>query len=299
VAECQLIVSNPPHRSPDPNAAAPYFNCTAAEVRMKLNFPAPEVWFAESEEDAAREKATALVRAGIDVAWIPGSVLAQVPPAVTVTAVAFDGHIMNLITAAGPLEVGPGDRMVAVFGEPQRQEARLSSERRSVLTQHVPGVGPVRSMPFASGIVGAAGIAGYAAANKLDKVGQEARDAAAKRVSDSRVAEPGSQFVDLYTYTADGWKAARITQTDVDFSGLGAVKQPTARANIRAILELLREDFTARVDERLNHVTYRSSVVGGVALHQVLRSISAHLADLPPMDLGSRLAFLTTKGRKS
>jgi hypothetical protein len=266
---------------------------------MKLNFPAPEVWFAESEEDAARDTATALIRAGIDVAWIPGSVLAQVPPAVTVTAVAFDGHAMKLNTAAGPLEVGRGDRMVAVFGEPQRQEPRLSSERRSLLTQNVPGVGPVRSMPFASGIVGAAGIAGYAAANKLDKMAQDAKDAATKRVSDSRVAEPGAQFVDLYTYTGEGWKASRITQIDVDFSGLGAIKQPTARANLRAILDQLRGDFAARVDERLNHVTYRSSVVGGVALNQVLRSISAQLADLAPMDLGSRLAFLTTKGRKS
>ncbi|UCG88670.1 MAG: hypothetical protein JSW71_09075 [Gemmatimonadota bacterium] len=266
---------------------------------MKLNFPAPEVWFAESEEEAARKTATALVQAGIDVAWIPGSVLAQVPAPVSTTAVAFDGDTMTLTTAIGAMALRRGDRIVAVSGEPQRQEARLSSERRSVLTQNVPGHGPIRTMPFASGIVSAAGIAGYAAINKLDKMAQEAKDAATNRISDSRMAELGAQFLDIYTFTPEGWKAARITQTDVDFSELGAIKQPTTKANIRAILDKLHECFEARLDERLQHVTYKSSVIGGVALNQVLRGISTRLGDLPPMDLGSRLAFLTTKGRQS
>jgi hypothetical protein len=294
MADCHLIVSNPPHRSPDPKAAAPYFNCRAADLRIKLNFPAPEVWFAESEEAAARETATALVRAGISVAWIPGRVLDQVPPAVRTTGVAYDGKAVMLNTVTGVMSLAPGDRIVAVSGEPQRQEARLSSERRSTLSQHVPG-----QSPFGSGIMGVAGIGGYAAASKLDKIAHEAKDSASKRLSDIAVAEPGAQFLDVYAYTGEGWKAARVTQTDVDFSELGAIKQPTARANVRAILDKLRDDFEALVDERLQHVTYRSAVVGGVALSQVLRGISEQLGDLTHMDLGSRLVFLTIKGRKS
>ncbi|MEX2048649.1 MAG: hypothetical protein WEB90_03640 [Gemmatimonadota bacterium] len=38
-----LIVSNPPHQSPDHDAAALSLGVTTAESRMKANFRAPEV----------------------------------------------------------------------------------------------------------------------------------------------------------------------------------------------------------------------------------------------------------------
>lgn len=297
MAECHLIVSNPPHRSPDPEAAAPYFNCTSAEVRMKLNFPAPEVWFAESEEEAARETATALMHAGIHVAWIPGSVLALVPHAQWTTAVAAEGHSMILTTADGVMNLELGDRIVAVSGEPPGKASRVSSTRHSVLTQRVMGHDHPRTSA-ASGKASSVAFTRPAAVTKSGKAVHEEGHSATVHMDESRLAEPVGHFLDVYAYTREGWRAARITQTDVDFSGLGAMKQPTARANIRAILGMLGQELEAHVDERLQHVAYRSSVVGGVALNQVLRSISPHLGDLPPMDLGSRLVFLTAKGHK-
>jgi hypothetical protein len=154
-------------------------------------------------------------------------------------------------------------------------------------------------MPFASGIVSAAGIAGYAAVNKLDKMTQEAKEAATKRISDSRMAEPGTLFLDVYARGGEGWQAARITQSDVDFSGLGAIMQPSARGNINAIIDALSEKLDARIDRRLVKVAYRNTIVSGVALHQVLREISEELASASLTEIGSRLAFLTTKGKKS
>jgi hypothetical protein len=298
MAECHLIVSDPPHRSPDIKAAAPYFGCTAAELRMKVNFPAPEIWFAEGEKETAREIATALIHAGIDVAWIPGSVLAQVPHAQWTTAVATDGRSLILTTVEGVLNIGCGDRIVAVSGEPPEQPSRPSSTRHSLLTQRITVHDHARNVHSASGKESGSRLARSATVNKPGEAVDEEKDSAIMHVDDSRSAEPIAHFLDVYAYTRDGWRAARITQTDVDFSELGAIKRPTARANIRAILAMLRQDLEAQVDERLQHVAYRSSVVGGVALNRVLRSISPHLGDLPPMDLGSRLAFLTTKGRK-
>jgi hypothetical protein len=298
MTEYHLIVSNPPHRTPDTRAAAPYMKCAVAELKMKLNFPAPEIWLAETDAGDAREVANALHGAGINVAWIPGSVLAQVPPALPATSIALDGENMLATTAAGEVAITQGDPVVTVLGEPPQQDARPTRSSGSVLTQQVPGHGPVRSMPFASGIVSAAGIAGYGATNRLDKMAQEAKDAATKRISGSRAAEPGQLFLDLYTSGTHGWKATRITQSNVDFSGLGAIMQPSARGNINAVLDTLAERPHAHVDKRLVKVAYRHSIVSGLALNQVLREISEELATQPLLDIGSKLAFLTTKGKK-
>jgi hypothetical protein len=42
-------------------------------------------------------------------------------------------------------------------------------------------------------------------------------------------------------------------------------------------------------------VSYRTTTLGGVALSKILGNVSQLLAVLPPMDLASRLAFMTSK----
>lgn len=298
MSDLNLIVSNPPHRSPDPAAVAPHLDCSAAEVRMKLNFPAPEIWLSESDKEAARDKTKALLSAGVNVAWIPGPVLAGAPRAVAGTAAVVDGARFAIDTSVGELEVKAGDPVVAVLGEPVQQEARPAADTRSMLAQNVPGRGPVRNLPFVSGVATSlGGVAGYKAVDKLDKMAKDARDAAEKRLSEVQFAEPTEQFLDVYVFGSGTWGAARLASSHTDFSGLGDRKQPTARANVGAILDLLKEDYGARVDERLVKVTYKPSIVSGVALNQVLGRISEQLAGVPLLDVASVLAFLTSKGK--
>jgi hypothetical protein len=297
MTEYHLIVSNPPHRSPDPKAAAQQLGMSAAEVRMKLNFAAPEVWLAETDKDAAREAATALNGAGVNVAWIPGSVLAAVPGVLATSEVFLDSERVVLGSSAGELTIESGHRVVAVLGEPVQQETRPTSGAQSVLTQKVPGRGPVRNLPFVSNIaIGIGGVAGYKAIDKLDKMAADAKDSAGTRLSGTKSVDPVEVFLDVYALGDGGWRATRLAPSLTDFSGLGERKQATGRANIGAVVEMLEEVYGARVDKRLLKVAYKPAVVSGVALIQVLRSISERLATLPLMDVGSALAFLTSKG---
>lgn len=295
MAEYHLIVANPPHREPDISAVVPMLGCAATEARMRLNFPAPEILLVETDSNSARQNAQALVAAGVSVAWIPGAVLSAVPKCSVGLAVALEADGLVFATTAGEVRVEKNTRVVAVVGEPARQDEKRDSDNRSLLTQKVPGRGPVRNTPFVGGV--AAGVAGSNTVDKLDKVAAEARDSAEKRLSGVQSLDASDLFVDVYAHTEAGWQVVRVSPSSTDFSGLGASKQPMARANINVIVDLLRERNDAKVDERLNKVTYKTSVVSGLALTQVLKSISEQLASISLMDIGSRLAFLTTKDR--
>lgn len=298
MAELHLIVSNPPHRDPDVAAAAPLLQCAAPEARLKVNFPAPDIWLAEPVPDSARQKAQALLEAGVNVAWIPGSVLAAVPGCAMGVATTLADEGLHFTTSRGDMRVAKGDQVVAVVGEPVQQEGRSPSDQRSLLTQKVQGHGPVRNVQVNGGA--ASDIAGGAGMNAVDspvEMGPAARSSAEKRLSEVRSLDAFELFLDVYAMGGEGWKVVRISPSSTDFSGLGAAKQPMARANIGAIVELLEKDYGARVDQRLMKVTYKPAVVSGLALSQVLRSISERLSGLALLDIGSRLAFLTSKGK--
>ncbi len=298
MAELHLIVSNPPHRDPDVAALAPLLQCAAPEARMRVNFPAPDIWLAEAVPDSARQKAQALVEAGVNVAWIPGSVLAAVSGGAMGVATTLREEGLLFTTPGGEVWVAKGDQVVAVVGEPVQQEGRPASDQRSLLTQKVQARGPVRNVPIAGGTAsGAVGGAGTNAVGGPDEIAPDARSSAEKRLSEVRSLDAFELFLDVYAMGAEGWKVVRISPSSTDFSGLGAAKQPMARANIGAIVDLLEKDYGARVDQRLMKVIYRPSVVSGLALSQVLRSISERLAGLALLDIGSRLAFLTSKGK--
>jgi hypothetical protein len=153
-------------------------------------------------------------------------------------------------------------------------------------------------MPFVSNVaVGIGGIAGYKALDKLDKMAAEAKDAAGKRLGDARAVDPAESFLDVYVLGNGGWRAARIAPGYTDFTGLGERLQATGRANLSVLVTMLEGEFAASVDERIKKVTYKPAIVSGVALNQLLRSISEPLAALPLIDIGAKLAFLTSKGR--
>ena len=297
MADTQLIVSNPPHGDVDTATVAPLLDCSTAEARIKVNFPAPEIWAVEAEKSTAGEATKRLLDAGARVAWIPGSVLAAAPRASIGSAIAIENDQVVITTRTGELIVNSGDQVVVVVGEPVQQDSRPSSETASILTQKVRGRGAVRNMPLATGVAtGVAGVAGYKAVSKLDKIAEEARDAAETRLSDKRTATPTELFLDIYAFSKDGWQSARIAPSLTDFSGLGDRKQPTAKANIGAIVDVLKAHFGARVDERLMKVSYKTSIVSGMAVNQVLGAISEDIASLSMLEIGSQLAFLTSKG---
>ena len=244
--EYHLVVSDPPHREIDVELAAPCLGLTAAEVRMKANYPAPEIWLVESDLGTAREKAKTLLNAGFNAALLKGSVLAGVPAPESVGALAASPTGFTVTTESSEIEMARGRPLIAVVCDAAAREKERRASRSSLVK-----------------------------------------------------AETHSPFVDLYVGTASGWRAARLVPADVDFSALGDLAQLTVIANFQTVLEELRDNFQgAMLDERLAAVAYRFSIVSGTGIPKLLAEIAEDLKDLRPYDLATRLAFLTTLGRR-
>jgi hypothetical protein len=263
---------------------------------MKSNFRAPEIWLAETELENAREKATGLLQAGFHVALIPGKVLAAVPGLQLATALTLDESSLSVECTTGPVQIDRASRVVAVFGEPPKDDQPAARRSGSVLTANIQtGGGALGGIAGAAGAGGGlAHMAADAAAGKLEGHAADAGAAPTQRISDVHGEPEPSQFLDLYAYSPTGWLCVRFAAGHVDFSGLGAAKQPVARANLKAVAECFGNSVT---DERLMNVNYRRVVVAGKAVHALLGEIDEALGELPLMEVGSRLAFLTSKSK--
>jgi hypothetical protein len=293
--ERYLIVSNPPHETIDLPAAAGTLGMSVADFRMKTNFPAPEIWSAHDDIAAAQQEGQALLDAGLRVAMVPGEVLDKVPAAFPVSAISSEGGAFSVTAGADTLTIDKQDRVVVVVSETLPQERRSGESRSSILTQKIDQRGPLSSLGgIATG--GVVGAASYAAGDKLDQLKEEAKQDMKKQVGQIQEAPTAVLSLDIYAYTSNGWQAARMIANQADFSELGALKQPTAKANVQKILDTLKQNFeNAKIDERLMKVSHRSYSVGGVALSRVLAEVSEELGNMLPAELATRLVFLTVK----
>jgi hypothetical protein len=292
--EQYLIVSNPPHGSIVLQPAADSLGLAVADFRMKTNFPAPEIWSAHSDLSSAQQQARTLLESGLRVALIPATVLGRVPPAHPAETVSFGEDGFSIVTSTGVIKVEKTERTVVIVCETMAPEGRVTQSKKSFLTDKVDKRGPLDSLgAFAGGV---AGVAAYTAADKLDEIRDETKEDLRKQIGAIGETPTASLSLDIYNYSANGWQCARVSAQQTDFSGLGTLKQPTGRANIQSILESCRKDCDdACIDERLMKVSYRTTTLGGVALSKILGNVSQLLAVLPPMDLASRLAFMTSK----
>jgi hypothetical protein len=295
MAERYLIVSNPPHESSALVPAAAALGMSAADFRIKANFPAPEIWSAHADLAAAREQAGVLLAAGLRVALVPASVVEKVPAARHASALSHGPDGFTVVVESGSTTIGHTDRVVVVSSESVPHESRPARSSQSILTQQIDHRGPLSPLGgFAAASV--VGTAAYIAADRIDKLKEDAKRDMKREVSKIQAAPAAVLALDIYSYGAAGWQSARLFAHQTDFSGLGALKQPTGKGNFQKILDTFKQQFeNARIDERLVKVSHRSASVGGVALSRILGEASAQLAQLQPMDLASRLAFLTSK----
>ncbi|MCH7891163.1 MAG: hypothetical protein IH921_06640 [Gemmatimonadetes bacterium] len=111
-----LVVSNPPHeKEVDAPRAAPCFGLTAADVGMKANYVAPEIWLAGTDRSKLEDAAQTLREAGLNIVIASGEDLAKIPAAATVKSFSFTDTY--LVARLEDFEVGlPYDaRILAVF----------------------------------------------------------------------------------------------------------------------------------------------------------------------------------------
>ncbi len=120
MAETYLLISNPPHGEIEAQDIAKVFGFTPIEARMRVHFPAPEIWFASEELESLKESAAALQRAGARVKILKGSLLSQIPLPDAVKSFSFDTAHFTARLASGTATTLPYPaRAVMVASRPE------------------------------------------------------------------------------------------------------------------------------------------------------------------------------------
>ncbi len=272
-----LVVSNPPHAGVDPAVTARYFGLTPAEARMKTNFPAPEIWFADADQKKMEETASALRERGVSSVVLAGEDLLHVPAQRLVTSFTFGDSELVARSEGSELTIAYDTSFAGVFGKPP-----------SGVTQSRRKTGSLASdlgRPSASVMMDR--LSGTAATGSI--TGERETTA----------------FLDLYG--SFGGEERRVSFVDraTDFSGLVSRTRDVLTS---IVAECERRFASLEIDRRLENIRPRQSATvagphsgqekrklfayGTVALSQLLEAISPELKDLTQYELGSRLSFL-------
>ena len=256
-----LLLSNPPHGEIDVAVIAGSFGFTAAEARMRANFPAPEIWFAGTDLDALKRTGGALMKGGAKVRIIKGSMLCAIPPADHVTSFAFDPERFAVqLQSDNSFSVAYDARLIIVSSRPKANPT-ITIERPT------PQRGILSTDAHAQATAGV----------------------------DRYRGESDPWFLDLYFIVQSKVRRLRARTGKVDYSGLGTDLKPVAKHNHAELLNRIRARFTkAAFDERLVDVPApKPSMISGKGLPVILESIDPALKNLRIEDLQSRLVFLS------
>ncbi len=288
-----LVISNPPHEDIDPALAAPCFGLSPAEVRMKANYPIPEIWLADSAEGRIDPTVDILRMAGLNVVSVPGKTLAKIPAQVAVKSFAFTEAGLTLNVEDSQVELSADGALVAVFCQPRAGGDRSSGVGSNPLTE---GLRQRKSGVFMArdSLMGFGGRACMAGTDDEE--------------------ESESPFLDIYIGGGDDGPSMRLTviQNQVDFSGLGDLELPRRNDNMVMFVAEFESKLTgAHLDRRLQDmqpraramVSQRTAITGErkgfsfatAALSQLVGSISPDLKDMSQFELASRLAYITAQ----
>jgi hypothetical protein len=288
-----LIISNPPHEDLDPALAAPCFGLSPAEVRMKANYPVPEIWLADSDRSKVDPTVDILRAAGLSVVAVPGSDFAAIPSQAIVKTFGFTTTGMTMELEDSQVELSHDGPFVGVFCQPRAGTGESSGAGANPLTE---GLRQRRSGVF----MARDSLMGFGGGSRASSAGGEEEAA-------------DSPFLDIYIpggSTDGGVLRVAVVQDQVDFSGLGDLQLPRANDNMVMFVAEVEDKFgAAHFDRRLVDMQPRSRAMVGrrtavsgerkgysfatAALSQLLESLSPELKGLLQFDLASRLAYLT------
>lgn len=268
-----LVVSDPPHRSIDLEAASALIGLDVFQTRLKFEFQGPEV-LAASDRRRACELASTFGKAGIRSTLIDGAELSAVPWPAPVSSFSFTDEGLAVTVFGRDLALPYDTDGVAIFCSPPAD---------------FPAQPPSRTMPEP----GEPGHhAGRAAVERLEWIANldlyVRLDGALRRVS---IAGGGADFSGLRG------RRARTTTAGVE-AMLAECKRRFSRMRFDTRLTEIRprRRFTPGDDEAATKARKRYSF-GTPVLRETLASISPELADLTHYELGSRLGYLTSRNR--
>jgi hypothetical protein len=198
---------------------------TPAEVRMKANYPVPEIWIADSDEQKVNSVAGALQEAGLRVISVLGDRLAAVPAAEQARSFEFGEAELALQLESGGVTVGFEDPTVALFCQPSRPDLASRQVKRDSLGER---------MSHGAGTMGGSG----RRSGTDDQRGMPtALDLAA--------------FVDIYLQQNGSVRRVSVNQETTDFSGLESAAQRSADNMLLFVTKFSERFLNSPLDKRL------------------------------------------------
>jgi hypothetical protein len=281
-----LIVSDPPHRVQDFQPAAPVFGLGVADVRLKANYPVPEIWVVDVEDRPIQSALATLDGSGFSVLRMPGTAVAELPRAAAVRSFAFTPDGLTITSDLGE-DVLPYDASVLGVFCQTLAPPRLSRTSQEVLTGRVSHFVDANEGFRRSGI----------------RPGPE---------------PVPTMFLDLYTLSGAPPRRFTFAQDTVDFAGLGTTS-PRASVNLLQLIAEFQGSFpNGWLDRRCAAMRVRRNVMiagravpiepdarrkgfsfGTVALVTILELIAPELKTITQPELSSRLVYLTHLHRRA
>ena len=280
-----LLVSDPPHNEPDLAAAAPHFGLTAAEVRMKANYPIPEIWLADTDAAKIDASIDSLRETGLSVTSIDGDALSAIPDQTIVKTFAFSDNALTMTLDDTEIALPFGEATVSVFCQPREAIGEESSRSAG---------SPLSGL---SARVSMAGLPGRSSRPSM------------AGLQDNTAQSPA---LDIFASHDGTVVRYAVVQDKVDFAGLGELLLPRAVDNMVMFVAEFEDRFKGgALDRRLMDmqprsramVTQRTAHTGvrkgysfaTAALSQLLDSIDPAMKDMTQFELASRLAYLTNR----
>jgi hypothetical protein len=270
--EYSFLISN------DVAKAAPHLGLVSAELRMRANYAAPEIWLGDPNHGKVEDIAIALQEAGLNSVVVRADAFAAVPRRAPIKSFSFGQSELVGRADGDEVELPFDQSMTAVFcqpGEGQMETGRRTSDamteglrRRSssvfVTRDSLMGFGGLRASSSGMGGEGGEGEAAHPA------------------------------FLDIYVSQDDRLRRASIVEGTVDFSGLGDLMVARSTDNMVMFVAEFEDKFPeAVVDRSLVDLNPRPSpAVGGVPLWTLLEMVCPDLERVDHYDLASRLVYL-------
>jgi hypothetical protein len=277
-----LIVSNPPHvENWNAIKCGAALGLTAAEMRLKGNYGVPEIWVADADAERIQARCAALAENGLSVLAASTEDLARIPDSTPVRELAFTGNGILWGLDGGDFDATADLGVLVVNCRPKQTVEFFRG-----------GPGPIASGRRAGARKAAmwhlGGVAGAVAASITSEAEREKERIASR----TPVTSAGIAFLDCYFMKTGALRRITFGQ-GLNFAGLGEHKRATFNDNLDTLLDLIAQTFAeVRVDPRLIDIQPRQTPVIGVVLPRVLESVTGG-RPLPPLELASRLAFLT------
>jgi hypothetical protein len=133
-----LLVSTPPQHQPNFEVAAPVFWLSAIELRMKANYNIPEIWFADSDDDAISATAEYLKESGFRFCVMHGQDIADVPNQQSVQAFSFEDSSLVLNLGHTELKVEYDSPVFAILCQPQAKDKGQVADRNTEVSKRTP-----------------------------------------------------------------------------------------------------------------------------------------------------------------